>query len=1102
METVKATYVANVDGKETVLDERVVLLAEIPGAIDLSTFYWSHKITGYENDFNQPIVRDTTYKINLTPYQRLLSFITYYDSAWHFEVYPVNSGETPVPPVKYDTSPNHAFTEWVVSSGTYGYSGGSNYTGDVIPLKDVLRYGNDDVFHGLDTSRPLFSRTGTLAECYDAWYNGTYQGETFNSLSLARYEAAYQRDTHTITYQYLPMEYTAMGTTVRHAAWGGTETCQYGEPVIVPGAYNATYYGCEMLGWDTDGDGTVDYDPENPILATRDMVFTAVMKVKTFEVTVLDPAGNAASPATIINIGNMPDVLRTTPVSVAGYPSDRFLYWEIAKGGGAFARWYSWSTVGVYENWTIRPVYNLNCRVTFLNYYGSISDTSTITVPIGSCTLSDIVPVTPAKPADQDNEYQFTGWQDQTGATHLPDAEIVLTDDMTFTALFTAIPNPVVYLHFSTPYGELSTGGTSHSITTRASICDGVANAYLEANRAFAPVYTNTFFYSFNSWSSSAVGQSINYTAQWDGETRYYTVTYHGNGGLHVPGGQDTVTVGNLTYESQTNLPGAADFVKEDVYNTYELTGWTDQTGAVHLPGEACTVSGNMTFTAVYAVLAQKTYTITFDANGGVFPAEPGSDFPEGQSTFEMTCVYGEVLSGIPEPAKPAGTVYTFTFAGWTPSIVPVAGNATYTAQYARTSNVELPTGLLISNGITTEDLNMGTIPGYTYTFETNRSGYEVPTLTITGGGLTVSGIPDVSGDPGDLPDVVRIFVAPDVTNVGFENLELWTNYDHLIYVEGGSGSAALTVTISGACSLLNYGAYSEDGYRYSYAPIESERDLILIGDDAAPASLHLETGAGASAMICGGQAIVQELTLTIDMIITQESVGIVDNWRKYPAAFHNGRYAASHWRFIDADVTVDTDGRGFGNHSDGVIGNIEIIRSDFSLTSALGYIDQANSLTINDSVFTVLGKPRRNPTDWSPVEDYSDGILTGDVAIIGASAVSITADASEIAALRAADLAFKDFTGSFGVSFLPPVPSEDPAIPTPPPIMLPAVWASSGISFWRNDVEIIVPSDSYALGGAVIQGVADGAEPPAILFYSFVDASGVPLPSVTVMPK
>jgi hypothetical protein len=123
-------------------------------------------------------------------------------------------------------------------------------------------------------------------------------------------------------------------------------------------------------------------------------------------------------------------------------------------------------------------------------------------------------------------------------------------------------------------------------------------------------------------------------------------------------------------------------------------------------------------------------------------------------------------------------------------------------------------------------------------------------------------------------------------------------------------------------------------------------------------------------------------------------------------------------------------------------------------------------------------------------------------VAIIGASAVSITADASEIAALRAADLAFKDFTGSFGVSFLPPVPSEDPAIPTPPPIMLPAVWASSGISFWRNDVEIIVPSDSYALGGAVIQGVADGAEPPAILFYSFVDASGVPLPSVTVMPK
>jgi uncharacterized repeat protein (TIGR02543 family) len=76
LKTVKATYVLDFGGNKTVLSERQVLFAEIPGSMDLSQYERNGLVT-YENDFNQPITRDTVYAIHVTPYQRLISFITY-----------------------------------------------------------------------------------------------------------------------------------------------------------------------------------------------------------------------------------------------------------------------------------------------------------------------------------------------------------------------------------------------------------------------------------------------------------------------------------------------------------------------------------------------------------------------------------------------------------------------------------------------------------------------------------------------------------------------------------------------------------------------------------------------------------------------------------------------------------------------------------------------------------------------------------------------------------------------------------------------------------------------------------------------------------------
>ncbi|MBE0524359.1 MAG: InlB B-repeat-containing protein [Methanosarcinales archaeon] len=1080
IDTAKATYVVNIDGKETVLYERTVLLAEIPGSIDLSSYMQSHKITGYDNDFNVPIIRDTIYKINMTPYQRLISYITYYDGEWHFEVYPLNSGEKPVPPAKYNSTPEMGFKEWFVASGYWGYTRGNYYFNEVIPMEAALRYGNDNVFVGLDTTKSLYSISGTLTDCYNAYYQGTYNGKSFNFLSLARYEAEYQqRENCTVTIRYPAMEYIVMGRTVKYGTSTWTNSYRFGGSIVIPSSYWFAYNGCEMLGWDTNGDGIVDYDPKNPPIAGSDMTFTAVMKVKTFDVTMQDHNGIPVGRVTV-NIGNLPDILSTSPEHPDG-DANKFMHWEVSKGGREFVKWDKWTNPGVYEGWTVRPVYSREFKVTFLNG----SDISfTVLLPVGTYNASDYVWFTPTKDSDEDYYYNFSGWDSGDNFT--------VTGDMTITALFT--PFPILYtIKFTTPYGELSTGGKTHTIMSTYGEYAEVAKAYIDANNTFEPVYTDDRVYTFTSWGPveidiiDRVGVTVEYTAIWSYEIRNYTITFDGGEGYYKSTGQKTYTINDFIYGTTASLFGEDSFVRdEDDYNTYVFTGWRDQLGVIHLPGATYTVTGDMTYTAVYGVLTEKTYTVTFDANGGVFPENPDIDFPEGESIITITCSYGYVITGIPEPTKAADSIYTYTFIGWEPDIVPVTGNAAYTAKYSRQYEVELPTGLKISDGTTTEDINMGTISGYTYTMEMNYYNVYVPTLTITGNGLTVSGIPDISGESWNLPDVVRIFITKEVTDVCFKGLTLWTDNDHLIYIEGEDGSEAITVTFSDKSSFYNYGAYDSGGYRYSFAPIESERDIVLISSDTE-ATLSLSTEAGASALICGGDATIRNLNLTINMRITQID-GISDNWGRFPAAFHNGKYEMSNWSFIDSVVTVDTDGRGFGSSGFGSIGTIDISGCQFSITSAFEYIESADNLIITNSNFNFLGKSRLGSWGEDNVLDTgaSDGIISGTVLIQGKSYVSLIADVVEIAVLKTDLILFEDFMGTFEVSYLDPE------------ITFLTVYTNSGIKFLIESNEVD-PLDHYDLGGAKIGWVTAIDDPT---YYTFVNDVDAPLSEVLIRQK
>lgn len=274
--------------------------------------------------------------------------------------------------------------------------------------------------------------------------------------------------------------------------------------------------------------------------------------------------------------------------------------------------------------------------IAFVNYDGTSLQSSQIDYEI----MPEYTGATPTRPATAQYTFTFSGWHP---------AVTTVTGAATYTA------------QYDTTVNQYSIAFVNYDGTTlqNSSWDYGETPQYLGQTpvRPANAQYT----YSFKGWNpaiTSVTGQKV-YTAAFDSVINQYQVAFVNHDGA-------TLQNSSFGYGSLPVYSGITPTKAANVQYTYVFKGWTPA---------IVTVTGAATYTAQYdSVLNQ--YSIAF-------VNYDGTTLQSGLLNYGATPVYTGAT-----PIKAATAQYTYSFKGWTPAIAPVAGTATYTAQYDSVLNL------------------------------------------------------------------------------------------------------------------------------------------------------------------------------------------------------------------------------------------------------------------------------------------------------------------------------------------------------------------------------------------------------------------------------
>ena len=244
----------------------------------------------------------------------------------------------------------------------------------------------------------------------------------------------------------------------------------------------------------------------------------------------------------------------------------------------------------------------------------------------------------------------------------------------------------------------------------------------------------NTFTregYNFLNWNTAADGTGDSYAdgatvnltenttlyAQW--EIQKFTVTWMNDDGTELEKDE------NVKYGTTPEYNGETPTKESNAQYTYIFSGWDP---------EISKVTANITYKAVYAQTVN-TYTVTWMNDDGT------------ELEKDENVEYGTIPEYRGEmPTKESTEQYTYAFAGWTPEIKVVTGDAEYTATFTDTIRTYTVTWKNWDDTVleTDENVGYGTTPIYNGETPTKPADAQY-TYTFTGW------VPVVSAVTGDI---------------------------------------------------------------------------------------------------------------------------------------------------------------------------------------------------------------------------------------------------------------------------------------------------------------------------------------------------------------
>ena len=247
--------------------------------------------------------------------------------------------------------------------------------------------------------------------------------------------------------------------------------------------------------------------------------------------------------------------------------------------------------------------------------------------------------------AHKDNTAQYTitfvGWDKDFAA---------VTGDATYTAVFDSVVNTyTITFYFDNGVTILDQQVFEYGQMPSTNF---VPSRELDAQ----------YSYTFTGWSPELVPVTgdASYVATFEAMLNQYTIIFRNYDGKEL---QNT----KVDYGTMPEYTGETPTRKGNMQYSYDFIGWSP---------ELDTVRGAATYTAVYEQVLT-TYTIIFYDEDGVTVLD------------SVEVEYGKKPSTTVIPTKEDDEQYTYTFAGWSPTIVAATRNTSYTATYTATLKSE-----------------------------------------------------------------------------------------------------------------------------------------------------------------------------------------------------------------------------------------------------------------------------------------------------------------------------------------------------------------------------------------------------------------------------